>query len=213
MAESGHLKCSNFPPFLLKAVEITPTECGWWITFFVTEDEAQFLCLVARISHFHQAVVHLPAVMAQHLGKGLELPLRTMQTTRRPWGRWRWWRGRPPRGSCSGRPLSSPPSPAASKARFAGNKKRIRTNFTIWDFSSKATDKQNHPHRYFVDSTSQVRLHYKTNWWWRWTWDDDGCDDDEVDDVEVEVDDDENGIWVWAHLEVGELRWKEVYRE
>lgn len=34
MAESEHLKCSNFPPFLLKAVKITPTECGWWITLF-----------------------------------------------------------------------------------------------------------------------------------------------------------------------------------
>ena len=59
------------------------------------------------------------------LDEDLELPLRTMQTTRRPWGRWRWWRGRPPPGFCSGRPRSSPPSPAGSTARSAGNRKRI----------------------------------------------------------------------------------------
>ena len=101
---------------LLKAVEITPTECGWCGSlYFVTE--AEFLCLIATISHFHKAASALPDQLSLNV---LVIALsRTKQTTRRPWGRWRWWRGPPPPGSCSGRPRSSPPSQATSKARFA----------------------------------------------------------------------------------------------
>ena len=49
-----------------------------WVVdhFFVTEDEAQFLCLVARISHFHQAA----SALADQLSSSLLLCHNTLRS-------------------------------------------------------------------------------------------------------------------------------------
>ena len=75
MAESEHLKCSNCPPSIKSSRNHSHR---MWVVdhFFVTEDEAQFFCLVATISHFHQAA----SALADQLSSSLLLCHNTLRS-------------------------------------------------------------------------------------------------------------------------------------
>ena len=143
MAELEQKKCSSIP-LLLKAVKITVVTLWrcWFLSLKTTG--SQFVCLVS----FYVWELPLwwwdepsPLLCGQpedfegvEGGGKSDLMIRMFMLIVmkvmimlskcwwwwRWWWRWGWWQGWPPPGSCSGRPLSSPPSQEESTARSAG---------------------------------------------------------------------------------------------